>query len=427
MRSFRSVLRFKKIEWNATARRLGNAVSISDLRRIAKRRLPAGIFDYIDGGAEDELTLERNSSDFARVSFRPKVLVDVAKLELGLELFGRTMSMPLILSPTGFTRIANPEGELAVARSAERAGVPYTLSTMATRSIEEVRAVTSSHARNWFQVYVWRDRDLVERLLQRAKENNYEAIVITVDTPVLGRRERDIRRGFLLPPKVGLDTLFEGVRHPRWTFDLLRAEPITFANLSGSNVEDGSSPVALSDQVNSQFDPALSWRDIDWFRKSWNGPIVLKGIQRLEDAKIAVDSGVDAIALSNHGGRQLDGAPSPISLIAQVVEGIHGEIPVFCDGGIRRGSDILKALALGAKACMIGRAYLYGLASGGEPGVDHAIELLREGLWRTMALTGTRAVDGLSRDVVATPRSWNCGNTASPSTRLLDARGETFG
>ncbi|HVB00740.1 MAG TPA: alpha-hydroxy acid oxidase [Acidimicrobiales bacterium] len=406
LRSFRSVLRFKKFEWNATTRRLGSAASISDLRRIAQKRLPAGIFDYIDGGAEDELTLGRNSADFARITFRPRVLADVAALELGTELFGRPMTMPLILSPTGFTRIADPEGELSVARSAQRAGIPYTLSTMATRSIEEVRAVSSPDARNWFQVYVWRDRDLVARLLERAKIQQYEAIVITVDTPVLGRRERDIRRGFLLPPKVGLDTLWEGARHPRWTLDLLRAEPITFANLSGSNVGDGSSPVALAQQVNSQFDASLSWRDIEWFRDRWAGPIVLKGIQRIEDARIAVDSGIDAIALSNHGGRQLDGAPSPVSLIAEIVEGIDGAIPVLCDGGIRRGSDIAKALSLGAKACMIGRAYLYGLASGGELGVDHSIELLREGLAKTMALTGTRTVDNFSRDLVVIPRSW---------------------
>ena len=406
IRSFRSVLRFKTFEWNATKRRLGSVASINELRLIAKKRLPAGIFDYIDGGAEDELTLRRNTADFSRITFRPKVLADVASIEVGGEIFDRPMTMPLILSPTGFTRIADPEGELAVARSAHRAGIPYTLSTMATRSIEEVGAVSPPGARNWFQVYVWRDRDLVESLLERARIQQYEAIVITVDTPVLGRRERDIRRGFLLPPKVGIDTLLEGARHPLWTFDLLRAEPITFANLSGSNVGDGSSPVALADQVNSQFDPSLSWRDIAWFRSRWAGPIVLKGIQRVEDAKIAVDSGVDAIALSNHGGRQLDGSPSPVSLISEVVAEVNGAIPVLCDGGIRRGSDIAKALALGAKACMIGRAYLYGLASGGEQGVDLSIALLREGLVKTMALTGTRSVNEFSCDLVVTPSSW---------------------
>jgi len=405
--SFRSVLRFRKFEWNATTRRLVSAASVSDLRNIAQRRLPAGIFDYIDGGAEDEITLARNSADFSLISFRPRVLADVTSLDPSTELFGKKMTMPLILAPTGFTRIADPEGELSVARAAQRAGIPYTLSTMATRSIEEVSSVTSSPARNWFQVYVWRDRDLVESLLGRAKTAGYEAIVITVDTPVLGRRERDIRRGFLLPPKVGLDTLFEGARHPRWTLDLLRSEPIAFSNLRGTDVGDGSSPVALSEQVNSQFDQALSWHDIAWFRKIWNGPIVLKGIQRVEDAKIAVDSGVDAIALSNHGGRQLDGAPSPVSLISSVIDATHNAIPVLCDGGIRRGSDIAKAIALGATSCMIGRAYLYGLASGGERGVDHALALLREGLLKTMALTGSRSINDLTKDLVEIPSSWS--------------------
>ena len=399
--TMRSVLRFRKFKWGRTARQIDRVASIADLRLMARRRLPVGIFDYIDGGAEDELTMRRNSTDLQTITFRPRVLAGVAELDPSMELFGRQMSMPLILAPTGFSRIAHTRGELAVASAAQRAGLAYTLSTMATRSIEQVAHVTDATAQNWFQVYVWRDRGLVRELLDRAVAANFEAIVITVDTPVLGRRERDIRRGFLLPPKVGLDTLIEGLRHPHWTYDFLASEPITFENLRGNDVGDGTTAVSLAEQVNSQFDPELSWRDIEWFRANWHGPIVIKGIQTVEDAKISVAHGVDAIALSNHGGRQLDGAPTPVSLIMPVVDAIEGSIPVICDGGVRRGSDIAKALSLGATACMAGRAYLYGLGAAGERGVDVALALLREGLLKTMALTGTRTVAGFTRDLVS--------------------------
>lgn len=403
IRSLRSVLRFRRFTLDATTRRLQSAASIDDLRLLSKRRLPAGVFDYIDGGAEDEITLGRNTTEFRTITFRPRVLANVKSLDPTTMLFGKELPFPLILSPTGFSRIADPQGELAVARAAQRAGLPYTLSTMATRSIEEVANTTTSTARNWFQIYVWRDRGLVRDLLERVREAHYEAIMITVDTPVLGRRERDIRRGFTLPPRVGLDTLIEGARRPRWTYDLIRSEPITFANLLGSAVGDGTSAVTLAEQANSQFDQALSWEDIAWFRDLWNGPIILKGIQTTEDAKLAVDAGIDAIALSNHGGRQLDSSPTPISLVAPVVDAIANKIPVLCDGGIRRGSDIAKALALGASAAMIGRAYLYGLGAGGERGVDHAIHLLHEGFLKTMTLTGVHNIAEFDRNIVVQP------------------------
>ena len=308
-----------------------------------------------------------------------------------------------MLSPTGFSRIADPQGELAVARAAARAGLPYTLSTLATRSIEEVAAV--SDGAKWFQVYVWRDRALVEDMLARAVASGFETIVITVDTAVLGRRERDVRRGFSLPPKIGLGTLLDGAIHPSWTWAFVRSEPIAFANVVGMRsgdaaVGDGSDPVTLSDYINSQFDPSLSWRDIEWFHDRWPGKVVLKGIQTVEDACLAADAGVDAIALSNHGGRQLDGAPPPIELVAPVADAVGGRVEILCDGGIRRGSDIVKAVALGATACMIGHAYLYGLGAGGERGVDHVLGLLDQGVRRTMTLTGARAVADLSPDLV---------------------------
>jgi L-lactate dehydrogenase (cytochrome) len=400
--TLRSVLAFRRLELDPVKRHLDFAADVEDLRRLAKRRLPAGVFDYIDGAAEDEVTAQRNVAGFKEIEFRPRVLRDVAKINLETTLFGRPLAFPLVLSPTGFTRIADPAGELAVARAAERAGLAYTLSTLATRSIEEVASVsTAGTARNWFQVYVWRDRGLVKALLERAREANYEAIVLTVDNAVLGRRARDVRRGFTLPPTVGLETLIDGALHPGWTLDLLRSEPISFANLTGSGVGDGSSPVLLSDYINSQFDASLSWSEIEWFRANWSGPIVIKGIQTLEDAKLAHAHALDAIALSNHGGRQLDGAPSPIDLLASVANELGGQVPILCDGGIRRGSDIVKALALGASAAMIGRAYLYGLGAGGERGVDHVLGLLASGMSRTMALLGCSSIGELDASTIA--------------------------
>ncbi len=398
--TLRSVIRFRPVELDGTVRRLSRAANIEDLRRLAKRRLPAGVFDYIDGAAEDERTLADNTEAFARYSFVPRVLRDVSEVDTSTSLFGKPLPLPLVLSPTGFSRIADPQGELAVARAARRAGLPYTLSTMATRSIEEVRAVSEGDL--WFQVYVWRDRGLVRDMLARAAAAGYSTIAITVDTAVLGRRERDVRRGFSLPPKIGLDTIIEGIRKPAWTAAFMRSEPIRFANMSGRGAEDGANTaVNLSEYINSQFDPSLSWADIDWFRAQWPGKVVIKGIQSVADARIAVDHGVDAIALSNHGGRQLDGAPAPIDLVAPVADAVGGRVAILCDGGVRRGSDIVKAVALGADACMIGRSYLYALGAGGERGVDQALRLLAEGMRRTMALSGVTSVKELDRDLLA--------------------------
>jgi L-lactate dehydrogenase (cytochrome) len=393
IQTLRSVLQFEKIETDGVARRLRRAANIGDLRRLAKRRMPRGCFDYIDGGAEDELTMRGNTAAFSSLQFDAKVLRDVETVDPSVTLLGRTLPIPLILAPTGFTRIADPQGELAVARSAARAGLPYALSTLGTRSIEEVAAV--SEGPKWFQVYVWKDRGLVEDMLARATACGYETIILTVDTAVFGRRERDVRRGFSLPPKIGPGTLVDGAVHPSWTWAFLRSEPIRFANVAGKNVGDGSTAVALADYVNSQFDASMSWKDIEWLRSHWNGPVVLKGIGSPPDAAIAVDVGVDAVMVSNHGGRQLDTAPATVSLIAPVVQTVGGRIPIICDGGIRRGSDIVKALCLGATACSIGRAYLYGLGAGGQRGVDHALGLLDAGVRRTMALIGARSASEL--------------------------------
>ena len=402
VKTFRSVVRFEKIETDPVQRRLAHAASVADLRRIARRRLPGGVFDYIDGAAEDERTLADNVAAFAAVRFRPRVLRGIGAVDLGSTLLGRPLAYPLVLAPTGFTRIADPQGELAVARAAARAGLPYTLSTLSTRSIEEVRAV--SEGRLWFQVYAWRDRQLVKEMIDRAAAAQYEALVLTVDTAVLGRRERDVRRGFALPPSIGPGTIIDGALHPGWTWSFLRSEPIRFANVVGREVGDGASPVTLSDYVNTQFDPSLSWADVEWLRSVWSGPIVIKGIQSVEDALIAADMGVEAIALSNHGGRQLDGAPSAFSLVAPVADAIGGRTEIICDGGVRRGSDIVKAIAAGATACMAGRAYLYGLGAAGERGVDRVLEWFRADLRRTMSLLGAPSIAALDRSFLA-PRT----------------------
>ena len=397
-KTLRSVVRFQRLETDPIQRRLARAASVADLRRIAKRRLPGGVFDYIDGGAEDERTLTANQRAFAQTTFRPRVLRGIGKVDIGSSLLGRPLAYPLVLAPTGFTRIADPQGELAVARAAAQAGLPYTLSTLSTRSIEEVRAV--SDGRLWFQVYAWRDRGLVREMAERAAAAGYEALVLTVDTAVLGRRERDVRRGFSLPPTVGPGTLIDGALHPGWTWAFVRSEPIRFANVVGREVGDGASPVALSDYINTQFDPGLAWSDIDWLRSIWDGPIVVKGIQTVDDALLAAERGVDAIALSNHGGRQLDGAPAIFPLVAPVADAVGGRVDIICDGGVRRGSDIVKALAAGATAAMAGRAYLYGLGAAGERGVQQVLQWFRSDMTRTMSLLGASGVSELERSLL---------------------------
>lgn len=397
------LLRFRRLELSPTRRRLRKGVSVADLRAIARRRLPGGVFDYIDGGAEDEITLSANAEAYRRVTFRPRILRDVTEVDTSSTLLGKPMPLPLVLAPTGFTRIADPAGELAVARAAERAGLPYSLSTLGTRSIEEVAAVSSG--RLWFQVYVWKDRGLVAEMVRRAANSGYEALCLTVDTAVFGKRERDVRRGFTLPPKLGLTTIFDGVAHPSWTWQFLRSDPIVFANVAGHSVGEGGETVSLAEYVADQFDPGLSWKDIEWLRGQWNGPIVIKGIQTVEDAVIAAEEGVEAIAVSNHGGRQLDSAPATLDLLPQVVDTVGDKIEVICDGGVRRGSDIVKAVALGATACMAGRAYLYGLGAAGEAGVDHVLDLFASDVRRTMALIGSRTVKELNRDYVSFERT----------------------
>lgn len=405
LKTLRSAVRFRRFRFGRTNRRLERAANVMDLRVMAERRLPGGVFDYIDGAAEDERSLARSMSAFADIEFVPRVLRDVSAVDTTTSILGAPLDFPFIAAPTGFTRIAHSEGERAVARSAGRAGIPFTLSTLATRSIEEI--ASANPGRNWFQVYVWKDRGLVEEMVRRAADAGFEAIVPTVDLATFGRRERDVRRGFELPPKVGLDTIVDGVRNPNWTLDFLRGGPITFANVAASDdsgSRDGTDAITLAAYANEQLDPSLSWDDIEWFRSIWDGPIIVKGVQCVADAKIAADLGIEAIAISNHGGRQLEGSPPPIELIAPVRDAIGDACEVICDGGIRRGADIVKALALGADATMGGRAHFYGLGAAGERGVDLAFRFLHDEFRRAMALNGLRSVAEIGPDVVSPPR-----------------------
>ncbi len=394
----RSVMQFGEFERDGDIRRLRRAADVADLRRIARRRLPRGCFDYIDGAAEDEISAARSVAAYRGWQFRPRVLRDVSEVDISGTVLGAAVPIPLVIAPTGFGRIAHSAGELAVARAAQRAGIPYSLSTMGTRSIEEVAAVCSG--RKFFQVYVWRDRALMADLLERSAAAGYEAIMITVDTAVLGRRERDVRHGFSLPPKLGLDTIIDGLTHPRWLLDFLSNEPITFSNCRGASGGAGADAVALADYINSQFDPSLSWDDIEWFRDRWDGPVMLKGVLSPADAKIAADMELDAVIVSSHGGRQLDSAPAPLECVPAVRDAVGDRCEVICDGGIRRGSDIVKALALGADSAMIGRAYLYALGAAGETGVDWLLDYFVEGMTRTMRLVGVRSTAELAPDLL---------------------------
>ena len=406
IRTLRSVVRLRRFETDGVQRRLAKAANVDDLRALARRRMPAGVFDYIDGAAEDERSLDRNAAAFGQIGFRPRVLRDVEHVDTSTTVLGRPVPCPLVLSPTGFGRIADSQGELAVARAAERAGVPYAVSTLATRSLEEV--AEASAGPKWFQVYVWKDRAMVAEMLRRAAALGYEAIVITVDAGAWGRRERDVRRGFTLPPQLGPGTFVDGFRHPAWTWDFLRGGPISFpivaaataASTTGERPSDGGDPIDLADFMDNRFDRSLSWDDLGWFRDHWDGPIVLKGIQTVADAVIAADHGIEAVALSNHGGRQLDDAPAPIELVGPVADAVGGRLEIYCDGGVRRGSDVVKALALGATAAMTGRSYFYALGAGGERGVDHVLGLFQDGIRRTMALTGCASVADIGRDLV---------------------------
>ncbi|MFI7230066.1 alpha-hydroxy acid oxidase [Nonomuraea angiospora] len=374
------------------ARRVADAADIADLRLLARRCAPHMVFDYVDGAAEGELSMARAVEAFRRVEFSPRVLRDVSRAPTAVEILGRRIAMPVVLGPTGFTRMMHREGERAVARAAERAGVPYTLSTMGTTTAAGVAAAAPG-GWNWFQLYVVRDRARNLETLALAREAGMDVLVVTVDVPVAGARLRDVRHGLTVPPSLRWRSALQALLHPAWWFDFLTSEPLRFATIEGA-------PDDLPGLTNLMFDPSVTMDDLEWIRSAWQGRLLVKGVQRVDDAKDLAALGVDGLVVSNHGGRQLDRAATPLELLPQVVAAVGDRTEVFLDGGVRNGADVAAAVALGARACFIGRAYLYGLMAGGEAGVRRALELLRAELVRTLQLLGAGGIDGLTPDMV---------------------------
>ena len=375
---------------NVTQRRLSQAHTIADLRDQARRRVPRAVFDFVDGGAEDEITVQRTRAAFSRIEFQPKVLAGLGTVDTSTSLFGCRMDLPLALAPTGFSRICHYQGERAAARAAALSGVPFTLTTMATVSIEDVAAVGGPAAVQWFQLYVMRDRGLTLELVQRAKAAGYNALVITVDTPVTGQRRKDLRSGFTVPPQITADTILDIMRRPIWLFNLLTTEPLVFATIPAGD------PTAHAKFIDSVFDPNVAFSDIKPVRDAWDGPIILKGIQTLEDAKLALEHGADGIVVSSHGGRQLDRTPVPLEILPAVADKLGDRLSILLDSGVRTGADLAAALALGARACLVGRPYLYGLMAAGEEGVAKAINIYKSELKRTMHLLGVSKISDFS-------------------------------
>jgi L-lactate dehydrogenase (cytochrome) len=388
----REIVRPRRITGDATDRRLAAAVTVGDLREIARRRVPRAVFDYTDGAAGAEISLRRSREAFERVEFCPSVLRDVSAVDTSTRLLGSHSALPLALAPTGFTRLMHTEGETAVGRVAERTGIPYALSTMGTTSLEGLAAAAPG-ARRWFQLYLWRDREASAALVERARAAGYEALVLTVDTPVAGPRLRDVRNGFTIPPALTLRTMTNAALHPRWWMDLLTTEPLEFASLRSW----GGTVAELVDRV---FEPAATVADVGSLRDSWPGPLIVKGVQGADDARAVVDAGADAVIVSNHGGRQLDRAPTPLEQLPSVVQAVGERAEVYVDGGIMDGADVVAAVALGARACLIGRAYLYGLMAGGERGVQRVVDILSRDVSRTMQLLGVTSVAELTPDRV---------------------------
>ena len=369
--------------------------NIADLRRLARQRLPRALFDYIDGGAQDEVTLRANQADFNNFTLVQRVLRDVTTRDQSVTVLGQKYDLPLILSPTGLTGIFWPNGALEAARAASDAGAGFCLSSMSTSTVEEIKKVAKRPT--WFQLYVMRDRGMSRELIERAKAGGCSALVLTVDLAMQGQRDRDVHNGLTIPPTLSVANMLNFAMRPGWVWRFLTGPKVMPASL----VKPGQNTLfTIAGYVNSQFDQSVTWKDIEWAKSIWGGPIALKGILAPEDAVAAIDHGADALIVSNHGGRQLDGVRSAISALPYVVDAVQGRAEVLIDGGVRRGTDVLKAIALGAKACMIGRPYMYGLASNGHAGVAKALDLLRNEIDLALALTGNTSLAALDRSSI---------------------------
>jgi L-lactate dehydrogenase (cytochrome) len=370
---------------------------IEDLRVLARRKVPSAFFDYADSGSYSEETLRANRTDLEHIKLRQRVMVDVSERSLATTIIGQKVTAPFALAPIGLCGLQHGDGEILSAQAANDAGVPFILSTMSICSIEQVAEATGKPF--WFQLYVIRDRGFSKDILARAANAGCNALVLTVDLQVLGQRHRDIKNGMTVPPEIRLNNVIDIASKPAWAFSILRGRSKTFGNLAG-HVKGMEGVTSLAQWTNSQFDPALNWRDVEWIKKTWPGKLIIKGILDVEDAKTAVKLGADAIVVSNHGGRQLDGAPSSISALPAVAQAVGSDTEVLFDGGIRTGADMMRALALGARACLIGRAYIYGLGAGGKAGVAKAIDILQKELSVVMALTGTTRVSDIGPQVL---------------------------
>ncbi|SED53506.1 alpha-hydroxy acid oxidase [Ruania alba] len=384
VRDLAPLLQFKRPELDGRKRRLDAALTIDDLRTIAQRRTPKAAFDYTEGAAEKELSLARARQAFEDVEFHPAILRNVADVDTSVDVLGGSSALPFGIAPTGFTRMMQTEGEIAGATAARSAGIPFSLSTMGTASIEDVAAANPT-GRNWFQLYMWKDRDRSMALVNRAAEAGYDTLLVTVDVPVAGARLRDKRNGMTIPPSLSVKTVLNAIPRPAWWIDFLTTEPLAFASL-----DRWSGTVA--ELLDSMFDPTVDFEDLRWVSEQWPGKVVVKGIQTLEDARRVAELGVDGIVLSNHGGRQLDRAPIPFHLLPEVATELGDQLEIILDTGIMSGADIVASLALGADFTLVGRAYLYGLMAGGREGVDRMIEILGSEVERTMKLLGVSSV-----------------------------------
>lgn len=393
---------------NPFATNLARAYTIDDLRRLAQRKLPRVVYEYLEGGAEDEVTVRRNHEAFAEIGLEPEYLRDVAVRDISTTILGTEVSSPVILGPTGLQRLGHFEGELAVRRAASAMGSIYVAATASSYTIEEIASAAPGPSPGplWFQLYIWTSRDVMTRLVERVRAAGCSVLCLTIDVPVLGHRERDLRNGMTVPPRLGLSGAVDALRHPRWLNAITKGEDITFVNLRDVAGAQGDG-LSLMEYMNTRLtNPGAMWSELEWLRSVWDGPIVVKGVTSVADAERAVDRGAEGIVVSNHGGRQLDGAPATIERLPRIVDAIGDRAEIFIDGGIRRGTDVLKALAIGARACFVGRPYWYGLAAAGEEGVRRALEIYNSELDRALALVGRRRLADLDRQVVRLPSQW---------------------